>query len=179
MASRILTAAAILLLVAGCSTRPREFRATLAPTVASPPERFDADMLRCQVLVRKGVKKGFAGSAAQLALGTGGGILAGGAAGTAGTTLSSTISIGASTMFVVGPLVGFGISRAIRSGREKKYRSRLETCLGEYGYQVAGWEKQKKLTKADIAAAVAAMQAAGNTGSTGSMPAPSETKPRH
>lgn len=140
-------------LLSACSTRPREFRAQLE---APPPDAqtFERDMRRCQIMVRRGVKKDFTGTAAQAMLGTGGGIGAGALAGGLGTTLSSSVGIGASAMFVVGPLVGFGVSRAIRSGREKKYKEALGSCMAEYGYGVADWQKQKRLTKAEIAAAL-------------------------
>jgi hypothetical protein len=169
MLSRAVTVIAIFALVGGCSTRPREFRADIA---ASPPEarNFDADMRQCQVMVRQGVKKDFKRTAAQVALGTGGGIAIGGAVASAAAANATTLSgafgamgAGAAAMTVAGPLIGFGVSRMIRTGREKKYRAALEACLGEYGYQVAGWKKQKKLTKAEIADAVAAMQADDDT----------------
>lgn len=148
---------ALLALVAttasGCSTRPREFRAQLAQP-AAVPANFDRDMRFRQVLVRRGVKKDSAGSAAQVALSSGGGgDVAGGAlAGSLGTTFSSSIGLGASGMFVAGPLVGFGVSQVIRSGRERKYRAALTTCMAEYGYSVAGWERQQRLTKPEVEA---------------------------
>jgi hypothetical protein len=136
---------ALLALVAttasGCSTRPREFRAQLAQP-AAVPANFDRDMRFRQVLVRRGVKKDSAGSAAQVAL----------LAGSLGTTFSSSIGLGASGMFVAGPLVGFGVSQVIRSGRERKYRAALTTCMAEYGYSVAGWERQQRLTKPEVEA---------------------------
>jgi hypothetical protein len=166
MAKRAVVVIAIVTLASGCSTRPREFRANV---VASPPveRNFDTDMRQCQVMVRKGIKKDFRRTAAQVVAGAGGGLVVGtavaGVAAANATTLSGAFgaaSAGGAAMSVGGPLIAFGVSRMIRTGREKKYRAALETCLGEYGYQVAGWEKQKKLTKAEIAAAVAAMQAA-------------------
>jgi hypothetical protein len=146
-------------LMAGCSTAPREFRATLAQPVPQN-SNFDADMRQCQVLVRKGVTRNFSGTAAQLVVGTGGSIAAGSVAGSAGSTLGAVAGLGSAAMLAAGPLLAAGVASAIKSGREKKYRAALGTCLDEQGYQVAGWERQKKLTKAEVAATVAAMQAA-------------------
>lgn len=141
-------------LLAGCSTRPREFHAQLA---APSPDtaKFEHDMRLCQIMVRRGVKTNFASAAAQGVLGTAGGIGAGAVAGGLGATFSSSVGIGASSMFIAGPLIGFGVSRGIRSMRERRYKERLGACMTEYGYNVADWAKQKRLTKEDIAATLA------------------------
>jgi hypothetical protein len=182
MAKQMGVAIAAVALVSGCSTRPREFRANVVASL--PVERnFDTDMRECQVMVRKGIKKDFRRTAAQVAAGAGGGIAIGVAATSVAlsnaTTLSGALgatSVGGAAMSVGGPLIAFGVSRIIRTGREKKYRAGLESCLGEYGYQVAGWEKQKKLTKAEVAAAVAAMQAADAAAPLASVAPPSASE---
>lgn len=40
-----------------------------------------------------------------------------------------------------------GVSRAIRSGREKKLKQAMGRCLEEYGYQVEAWTLAKKAKK--------------------------------
>jgi hypothetical protein len=156
MRRQVLIIVVIASLTMGCSTRPREFRAQLAaPT--TDEQKFEQDMRLCQVMVRRGFQSNFKAAAAQVLMGTGGGVVAGSVAGSFGTTLSSAIGLGSGALVVAGPLIGFGVSRAIRSGREKKYKAALTTCLSEYGYAVATWEKQKRLTKAEIAGALGAV----------------------
>jgi cell division septation protein DedD len=194
MAHRILTGLAVVVLIGGCSTRPREFRAKLATPAPDQPA-FERDLQICQVLVRKGVRGNFAQTAAQLgvgaAVGTGvGAAVTTAALSSAGTGISSLGNIaaapaaGAAAAFIVAPLAIFGVSRVIRSGREKKYKAALGTCLTEYGYTASGWEKQKKISKEDRAriiaslkAAVIAMQAADDAAVPVDPPAPVAAAP--
>ncbi len=60
----------------------------------------------------------------------------------------------AAAMPVVGVLIGFGVSRAIRGGKERKYKRAMEGCLNEYGYEVGTWAKARK--KEDAASLSAA-----------------------
>lgn len=152
--------ACIAVCASGCSTRPREFR----PTLASPTtdqSKFDETLLQCQVMVRRGVKGNFATTAAQLGAGSAGGIAASALAASAfsGATTSgfvngAAITAGGSALLVVGPLAGFGVSRLIRTSREKKYKAALGTCLSEFGYSAQGWDKQKKLSKEQVNAVI-------------------------
>ena len=109
------------------------------------------------MLVRRGHTSNFKG-AATTALATGVGTVGAGAAiasaGVVGISSSGAVAAAATVaMPVVGVLVGFGISRAIRSGRESKFKRAMATCLGEYGYSVENWSK---LHKHDDAARIAA-----------------------
>ena len=163
MVKQIVSIAVMATLGAACSTRPREFRADLAAP-AQDVSAFDRDMRQCQVLVRSGAKKDFKGTVAQIGLGSGVGILAGGGVGAAAATASTAtfngvVGAATATTLFVGPLASFGVSRIIRSGREKRYKSALGTCLSEYGYSVSSWKKQPKLKRADIAAAKLLMTA--------------------
>lgn len=151
----MITAAA---LVSGCSTRPREFRPTLA-SPAADEGKYAETLLQCQVMVRQGVKGNFATTLAQLGVGSAGGMAAGLAVASAFTGATSTgfvnsaaIGAGSSALVVAGPLVGFGVSRLIRTSREKKYKGALGTCLTEFGYTATSWEKQHKLSKVQVKA---------------------------
>jgi hypothetical protein len=134
-------------LVSGCSTRPRNFTAELSAPVVDRAV-FEDDFRTCQALVRQGRKADFKAAAAT-ALATGAGTVGTGAAiasagfvgiGSTGATLTAA----AAAMPVVGVLVGFGVSRAIRSGKEGKYKRAMDACLGEYGYDVSRWSAVKK-----------------------------------
>jgi len=132
------------LLLSGCSTRPRNFSASLAAPVADRTA-LEQDFRTCQSLVRQGRTSDFkAGAATALATGVGtvgtGVAMAG--TGMVGITSSGGAAAAATAaMPVVGLLLGFGVSRMIRSGRERKYKHAMATCLAEYDYTVAAWNK--------------------------------------
>lgn len=142
-----LIAAAMATALGGCSTKPRNFAASVSTPV---PDRvaFEQDYRTCDSLVKAGHKGDFKSAALQTAaagigtVGTGAGLVA---TGTVGIT-SSTGAAAAATaaMPVVGVLLGFGVSRAIRGGKERKFKRNMSACLSEYGYEVADWEKLKK-----------------------------------
>ena len=65
--------------------------------------------------------------------------------GMVGWTSSGTGAAAAGfAMPVIGIFAGFGISRAIRGGKERKYKARMDTCLTELGYTTDGWQKIAK-----------------------------------
>ncbi len=147
------------LLVSGCSTRPRQFTATLT-TPASDPTGYDRDFQTCQTLVGKGYQSNFKATALKLGIGTaagiGGGLAVGAVVASAVTpTVASlgfnSVAAGAAAFTVAVPVigigVGFGVSRAIRSGREKRIKAALASCLSEYGYSVDSWKPVKKVRK--------------------------------
>ena len=154
----ILATAAAAMLASGCSTRPRNFTAELSAPV---PDRaaFEDDFRTCQTLVRQGHKSNFKGAAAS-ALATGVGTVGTGAAmasaGLVGITSGGGAVVAAAAMPVVGVFLGFGVSRMIRSGKERKYKRAMDTCLDEYGYGVSRWSTVKKK---DDAAKIAAAKA--------------------
>jgi hypothetical protein len=164
MKSSIITSLLIIACVAasGCSSRPRNFAATLSAP-ASDEATYQRDFAACDALARKGYKSNFKAAALSTAGGTAIGVAAGfGAAGiaaasvgTASGGLGAAISaaavpgaVGAAALFVIAAPVGFGISRAIRSGREKRLKRALTSCMGEYGYTVSDWTVVKKRKKA-------------------------------
>lgn len=143
--------------LAGCSTGPRNFAASVSTPV---PDRaaFEQDYRTCDALVKAGHSSNFKGAAASgLAgvagtLGTTAAFATAGGIGIGGATTAASLAIPG-----VGILAAFGISRAIRGGKERKFKRNMAACLGEYGYQVANWEK---LPKREDTAAFASRQVA-------------------
>lgn len=147
--SLILVAAT--LTISGCSTRPRYFVATISPPAANV-KAFDNDMLICRELVGRGYKSNFKAQAASIGLGTATGTvltavavnvaLSSGFLTTTGTSAAANaLAVGAP---IIGAAVGFGVSRIIRSGREKKLKTGLSDCLTEYGYTAVKWTPAKR-----------------------------------
>ena len=143
--------AASTLIASGCSTRPRYFVATISPPAADMAA-FDNDMLICRELVGRGYKSNFKAQAVSIGLGTATGtVLAGIAVNSAlsagfltttgSTAAANALAIGAP---IIGTAVGFGVSRLIRSGREKKLKKGLSDCLTEYGYTAVKWNPAKR-----------------------------------
>ncbi|MGQ7828832.1 hypothetical protein [Altererythrobacter sp. Z27] len=152
-----LAVAAMATALAGCSTKPRNFAASVSTPV---PDRvaFEQDYRTCAALVKSGHSSNFKGAAASGFAG---------AAGTFGTTAAFAsaggIGIGGASTAAslaipgVGILAAVGMSRAIRGGKERRFKRNMSACLSEYGYEVADWEKLKKR---DDAAAFASRQVA-------------------
>ncbi|MFZ9396920.1 MAG: hypothetical protein ACO25F_12780 [Erythrobacter sp.] len=147
--------------LAGCSTKPRNFAASVS-TPVNDRIAFEQDYRTCAALVKSGHKSGFRSAATTTAISAGAvGAGAGVAALGAGGTYSSVGAAGAAAgtvlaaATVVAGLAGFGITRAIRGGKERKFKRNMAACLAEYGYQVTDWEKLKKR---DDAAAFASRQ---------------------
>jgi hypothetical protein len=134
-----------LILESACSTRPRHFVAQLDNDPADVAV-FQKVQENCRVLALQGRRSGFGDAAAQTLGGTAAGYAAGSAA--VGVTTSASFATGLSVvtaaMTFVGPLAGFGVSRAIRSGREKRLKRAMTACLDENGYSVASWDKTKR-----------------------------------
>lgn len=153
MGGSALIIAAMATALAGCSTKPRNFAASVSTPVADR-NTFEQDYRTCDSLVRAGHSSNFKGAAAS-------GLA--GAAGTFGTTAAFAygggIGIGgastAASMAIpgVGIIAALGMSRAIRGGKERKLKANMTACLNEYGYEVADWEKLKKRDDAAAAAA--------------------------
>jgi hypothetical protein len=148
--------------VSACSTRPRNFTAELAAPVTDRAT-FENDFRTCQTMVRQGRKSGFKDAAA-MGLATGLGAVGGGAALASAGLVGVNIGTGAVSAMTyavpfIGVFAGFGVSRAIRSGREGKVKRAMDSCLNEYGYGVSRWSPvKKKEDAAKIAAAKASIQ---------------------
>jgi len=143
----VLVAATLATALSACSTRPRNFAAEVSTPVADRLA-FEQDYRTCQQLVASGHSNNFKSVALQSvatgagAFGTGVGLVSTGAVGI--TSSSGAAAAATAAMPVVGVLLGFGVSRAIRGGRERKFKRNMSACLTEYGYEVADWEKLEK-----------------------------------
>ena len=161
----ILATAAAAMLATGCSTRPRNFTAELSAPVVDRAV-FEDEFRTCQTLVRQGRKSGFKDAATGLAVGTGavgaglavGTATAGGVYGSYGAAGAAAGAALMATTAVFG-IAGFGLTRLIRGGKERKYKRAMDACLTEYGYGVSRWlTVKKKADAAKIAAAKASIR---------------------
>ena len=135
--------------ISACSTKPRTFSAAVIPlnTAQGGSTSESVTFETCNQMVRTGRKNGFVSAAAQGAAG-GVGVLAG----AAGVAASGTIGIGttaggailSAAIPFVGLAAGFGVNRLIRSGRERKYKAAMTTCMNEFGYDVVEWTRAPK-----------------------------------
>lgn len=148
---RAIAAAAVTALsLSACSTRPRNFAAQVSTPVADRVA-FENDYRTCDALVRSGHESGFRTAATGAAVGAGAGAAGVGAfAASTGGAASGWGGVGAglgaaaaAATLAVG-VVGFGVTRMIRGGKERKFKRNMSACLGEYGYEVAEWDKLKK-----------------------------------
>ena len=130
-----------------CSSRPREFTPTLAAPAASPAE-FDAAYAACQQLLVAGkldsngaVASAGAGAAAGAATAAAGGAGAAAIGGYAGLAAAS-----ATIVLLPFAILGgaWGMSKMKRAKKERAIKTRMEGCLQERGYHVAGWSKALK-----------------------------------
>ena len=132
-----------------CSTRPRNFSATVTPAPAAQlaPRTETAAFADCNTLVRSGHKGNFAAAAAS---GAAGGVAVFGSAaavaasGTVGMATSSAGYALSAAIPFVGLAAGFGMNRMIRAGRERKYKRTMTSCMQELGYDVVDWTKAPK-----------------------------------
>lgn len=155
----------MLLVVNGCSTRPRDFAARLSAAPASQ-DIFTRDFAMCKLMVDRGVTGKFKDQfAANAAAATGVAVgavassvavsssiaagLANGFSAALGSTGTATGSATASTLSVAAPaagiLVSVAISRALKGKREKQVKSAMADCLAEAGYIVAGWTPDNRV----------------------------------
>jgi len=146
---RITICLAAALASTACSTKPRTFSATVQPAtgLAAAPANQAEVFSTCDRLVRAGHKSEFAAVAASGAatgatlVGGAGAIAASGTIGI-GATAAGTVMMAA--LPFVGIAAGFGVNRMIRSGRERKYKRIMATCMGELGYEVVDWTRAAK-----------------------------------
>lgn len=131
----------------GCSSKPREFRPTLAAPAESP-SALDAAYEECRTLLVEGkldssgrVASGAAGAAAA------GTTMAVGAAAASSAGLYGGMAIASATVVLLPvALIGgaFGMSRIKRSKKEQAIKTAMTGCLAERGHTVAGWTKAGK-----------------------------------
>ena len=155
MRKRNLTAAVAMALVIGaCSSRPREFRPSLAAAPSAENQaKFDADVRECSDLLVAGkldssgrLASAGAGAAAGAATAVGGAALASSAGFYGGMAV-------ASATVVLLPFAAVGgawmMANAKRSKKEKAIQTVMAGCLTERGHTIAVWEKTGKKMKVD------------------------------
>lgn len=140
------------LLSSACSTKPRQFSASVrqADPARSTIGSEVSDFATCDRLVRGGRSSGFAAAAATGVAGGAaalGGAVAIGTSGWVGGSISSAGAAAAAAMPVFGIAAAFGVNRMIRSGKERKYRRLMGDCLNEFGYEVTDWTKAPRKQK--------------------------------
>ena len=137
----------MLVLMAGCSTKPRDFR----PALAVAPVNQDVqtrDFAVCKLMVDRGVRGNFAKQAAALTpgvVGTTTGAAVGFAAafntafsgGTASTAGAATLS---TALPIVGAAASVAIAASVKKSNEKKVKSAMGACMKEYGHDVTAWQ---------------------------------------
>ena len=137
------------LVLAGCSSKPREFTPTLG---AAPTDqvKFDAANAECKQLFVTGKLD----SSGRLASG-GAGAVAGGAVGAAGAAAAASAGLYggmavASATLVLMPVAviggAIGMAKIKRHRKEVAVQRAMAGCLHERGYDVQGWQKAKRPT---------------------------------
>ena len=153
----LLYAGAAALLLASCSSRPREFTPTVA-ALSNDRQAFDASYATCQQLFVAG-KLDQNGRSSSL----GGGAAAGATTAAVGAGTAAAIGgygglAAASATIVLLPfaIVGgaWGMAKMKRAKKEKAIKAAMTGCLQERGYEVSGWVRAGN--KRGASAAVAA-----------------------
>lgn len=151
MQKSLIGALCITLLLAGCSSRPREFTPTLG-ALPTDQAKFDAAYAECKDLFVTGKLD----SSGRLASG-GAGVVAGGAVGAAGAAAATSAGIVggvgiASATIVLMPVAviggAIGMAKLKRHKKEVAVQRAMGGCLQERGYQVQNWQKAPKHPKA-------------------------------
>ena len=150
MHKRAVAALAVVLMVSGCSSRPREFNPSLAMPAADMAA-FAAAQAECRQLLVEGKLD----SSGRLAS-AGGAAAAAGAVGVAGTAAASGAGLYtgmavASATIVAIPFVAlggaYGMAKAKQKKKERAIQQVMGGCLKERGYEVAGWSRAPKVRK--------------------------------
>lgn len=150
MASRgILAITAGAVLVAGCSSKPRNF----APVLTAAPadeQAYESRWLACRDEVRVTTKNGSergVSAVGGVAAGAGGAAAVGAAtAGTYAGYAAAGAAIGATIIAAPLALVGgaWGISKIKKTKKEKRIKAATADCLAKAGYSVDKWRVMKK-----------------------------------
>lgn len=147
MRRELFAAACVVLVLQGCSSRPREFRPTLGIQTADET-KFQEAYAQCKQLYVSGKldSSGRVGSG-------GAGAVAGGAVGVAGTAAATSAGLyggmavmSATLVLMPVAIVGgaIGMAKIKRHKKEKAIQRVMGGCLRERGYEVASWQKAPK-----------------------------------
>ena len=147
-------AVAIALMIGGCSSRPREYRATMAaPPSPEARAKFAADEAECRQLLVAG-KLDSEGRLASAGVGAAaaGATAVGGAALASSAGLYGGMAVDSATVVLL-PFAAVGgawmMANAKRSKKEKIIQNVMAGCLTERGHTILGWEKTGKKMKVD------------------------------
>lgn len=143
------------LALTACSSKPREFRPTLAaPTAATGaanPAELDAAYAECRQLMVEGKldSEGRLASGAAGVAATGATMAAGAAAATSAGLMGGAAIASATVVLLPFALIGgaVGMAKIKRANKEKAIKKVMTGCLAERGYTVAGWTKAGKAPK--------------------------------
>ena len=148
MKAKLIAAAAMASLVlAGCSSRPRQFTPTLA--VASVDDKgFQETYATCRQLLADGkldsngrLASGGAGAAAGATTAVVGSAAAAAVGGWSGLAVASATIVALPFVAVGG---AWGLAKKKKNRKERAIQTATAGCLGERGYAVAGWKPAKK-----------------------------------
>lgn len=136
------TAAAVLL--AGCSSRPRDFAPTFASQAVNA-ESAQAAAVECKELYANG-KLTSEGRLASAGMGAaaGGALGLGGAAAATSAGLYGGMAVASATVVLIPFAViggAVGMAKIKRNKKEKALQHAMAGCLRERGFEVAGWER--------------------------------------
>ena len=138
------------LALTACSSRPREFKPTLASPAANPSE-LDAAYAECRQLMVEGKldSEGRLASGAAGVAATGATMAAGAAAATSAGLMGGAAIASATVVLLPFALVGgaVGMAKIKRAKKEQAIQRVMTGCLAERGYTVAGWTKAGKAPK--------------------------------
>jgi hypothetical protein len=148
MTHRMVSAFVVAGLLAGCSSRPREFTPVIA-SASGDPAAFDQAVAECQGLLASG-KLNSEGRLASAGAGAavGGATLAVGSAAASGAGLYGGMAIAGATIVAL-PFVALGGAYGLAKAKQKKKERAIQTammgCLAERGHQVTGWQRKGKV----------------------------------
>jgi hypothetical protein len=155
MGKRSVSAAlAIALLIGACSSRPREFRPTMAAAPSAETRaKFASDQAEChQLLVAGKLDKDGRLASAGAGAAAGAATMAGGAALASSAGLYGGMAVASATVVLL-PFAAVGgawmMANAKRSKKEKIIQAAMAGCLTERGHTIIGWEKTGKKMKVD------------------------------
>ncbi len=135
------------LMLQACSSRPREF----SPKLASAPadqQAFEGAHAECRQLLADGkldssgrLASSGAGAAAGATTMAVGGAAAASVGGYGGLALASATVVALPFVAVAG---AWGLAKSKKKKKERKIQEATAGCLGERGFDVAGWEPSSR-----------------------------------
>jgi hypothetical protein len=158
MTRKFVHAVAAFALLAGCSSRPRQFSPVLA-SPAADPSAFNATVSECGTLLAEGkltsdgrLASGAAGAAAS------GAALAVGTAAASSAGMFGGLAVAGATLVLL-PFAAVGGALSVAKAKRKKREAAIQTamagCLAERGHEVTGWQQVGKVVAVKKASAPA------------------------